>query len=243
MYIDKNDKVLGENAAGLIAMLLNEAIEKRGEARVLLSTGASQFTTIEALLKKDIDWEKVEMFHLDEYINLKEEHPASFRKYLKERFTSKVNLKKAHFIDGNGNIEETIKKLTEEVRKSPIDVGVIGIGENSHIAFNDPPADFNTKEAFIVVDLDDKCKNQQVREGWFETIEDVPKQAITMSVNQILSCRTIISCVPYDVKANAIKDTFSQPVNNMTPATVLKTHPDWNLFLDEDSASLIYNIK
>lgn len=243
IYINKGDKELGKNAAELIVSLLNEAIKEKGEARILLSTGASQFSTIEALLDSDVDWSKVEMFHLDEYINLDENHPASFRKYLQERFTSKLNLKKAHFVNGNGDVEKNIRELTEEVRKSPIDVGVIGIGENSHIAFNDPPADFETKESFIVVNLDERCKNQQVREGWFNTIEDVPTQAITMSVNQILSCKTIISSVPYDVKARAVKDTLSEPINNMVPATILKTHGNWHLFLDETSASLFYKLE
>ena len=243
IYIDKDAKILGENAATLIASLLNKAISEKGEGRLLLSTGASQFSTIEALLEKDIDWSKVEMFHLDEYVGLDEFHPASFRRYLTDRFTSKVNLKKAHFVDGNGDIENNIAMLTKEVRRSPIDVGVIGIGENSHIAFNDPPADFVTKEAFKVVNLDDKCKSQQVREGWFEKNDDVPKNAVTMTVSQILLCKTIISSVPYEVKANAIKDTLSEPINNMVPATILKTHPDWHLFLDEDSARDIYNLK
>lgn len=243
IHIERDEKVLGQKSTDLIRDILNRAIEENGEARILLSTGASQFSTIEALIASDIDWSKVEMFHLDEYINLEEGHPASFRKYLKERFISKVNLKKAHLVDGNGDVEANIQKLTEEIIKKPIDVGVIGIGENSHIAFNDPPADFDTRESFIVVELDDKCKNQQVGEGWFDTIDDVPKTAITMSVQQILSCRTIVSCVPFSVKANAIKDTLGEPVNNMVPATILKTHNDWHLFLDQGSASLIYNME
>lgn len=182
------------------------------------------------------------MFHLDEYINLDENHPASFRKYLKERFTNKVQLKKAHFVDGNGNVSQNIEALTEAVRKSPIDVGVIGIGENAHIAFNDPPADFDTEEAYKVVQLDDRCKMQQVGEGWFPDIDAVPKEAITMTVKQILKCKAIISCVPYKVKAKAILDTLTEPINNMVPATILKTHSDWHLFVDEDSASLLYNL-
>lgn len=241
IIIEKNDKDLGQNAANLISSLIKEAIKEKDEARILLSTGASQFSTIEALIASDVDWSKVEMFHLDEYIGLDENHPASFRKYLKERLTSKVDFKKVHFVDGNGDIQENIKKLNEEVSRKPIDVGVIGIGENSHIAFNDPPADFETEEPYIVVELDNKCKNQQVGEGWFDTIDDVPNQAITMSVKQILSCKTIVSSVPYEVKAKAVKDTLNEPINNMVPATILKTHENWNLFLDEDSASLIYN--
>ena len=176
------------------------------------------------------------MFHLDEYVDLKESHIASFRKYLKERFVSKVNLEAAYFVNGEGNIEENIKELTVKLREKPVDVGVIGIGENGHIAFNDPPADFDTDLAYKVVDLDDKCKKQQVGEGWFETVNDVPKQAITMCVKQILSCKAIVTCVPHAVKAQAIKSTLQNPVTNTVPATILKTHKDWNLFIDKNSA-------
>jgi glucosamine-6-phosphate deaminase len=205
-----------------------------------LSTGASQFDTIQALIQSDVDWSCVEMFHLDEYIDLPETHPASFRKYLKERFISKVNLKAAHLVDGS---PECIEGLTKELRKLPIDIGLIGIGENAHIAFNDPPADFETKEAYKIVDLDDACKKQQIGEGWFATIDDVPKQAITMTVFQILQCKTILSCVPYAVKANAVKATLENDKTNEIPATIMKGHNDFSLFLDADSAALIQEDK
>ncbi|MGD1817790.1 MAG: glucosamine-6-phosphate deaminase [Pleomorphochaeta sp.] len=234
--VSESSKELGEKAAIVIADKINKAIEKQGYARIVLSTGASQFDTIEALIKQDVDWSKVTMFHLDEYVDLKESHIASFRKYLKERFVSKVNLEAAYFVNGEGNIEENIKELTIKLREKPVDVGVIGIGENGHIAFNDPPADFDTDLAYKVVDLDDKCKKQQVGEGWFETVNDVPKQAITMCVKQILSCKAIVTCVPHAVKAQAIKATLQNPVTNTVPATILKTHKDWNLFIDKNSA-------
>ena len=156
---------LGANAAAEIARLLCEAVEKNGSARVILSTGASQFATIDALVKLDVPWEKVEMFHLDEYVALPESHIASFRKYLKERFVSKVPVKAAHFVNGEGDVAANIEALTRELRSAPVDVGVIGIGENGHIAFNDPPADFDTDLAYKVVDLDERCKKQQVGEG------------------------------------------------------------------------------
>lgn len=235
----KNSLELGKEAAKLSVDIIRKAIEEKGKARIILSTGASQFHTIEALTKADIDWEKVEMFHLDEYINLPETHPASFRKYLKERFISKINLGHAHLVNGEGDVKETIAELTREIRKEPIDLGLIGIGENAHIAFNDPPADFETKEAYLVVNLDDACKSQQVSEGWFATIDDVPKQAISMSVYQIMECEHIISCVPYAVKAKAIKDVIDNPVTNLIPATKLKEHKNMILCLDEDSASLL----
>ena len=226
----KNPVELGKKAADLAALILNRAIAEQGSARILLSTGASQFETIKALLKKDIDWSKVEMFHLDEYIDLSETHKASFRKYLKERFVKHINLKKAYFVNGEGDVNENIKELTAVLREQPINLGLIGIGENAHIAFNDPLADFNTKEAYIVVDLDNMCKNQQVREGWFSTINDVPNQAITMTPYQIMQCKVIISCVPFQVKAKAVKLTLENDLTNKIPATLLKQHKDWTFF-------------
>lgn len=228
---------LGVRAAAAIAGLLHAAVDKQGQARIILSTGASQFDTLKALLELDVPWEKVEMFHLDEYVGLPESHIASFRKYLKERFVSKVQLKSAHFVSGEGDISANISRLTEELLKLPVDIGVIGIGENSHIAFNDPPADFNTDVAYKVVTLDERCRRQQVGEGWFERIEDVPQQAITMCVKQIMACRHIITAAPHAVKAEAIWNTITQPVNPQVPATILKTHPDWQLFIDDASAA------
>jgi glucosamine-6-phosphate deaminase len=235
----KNSEELGKEAASYCAAILNRSIEQKGTARLILSTGASQFDLLKALVNEKVDWERVEMFHLDEYINITETHPASFRKYLKERFTSRVQLKKVHFVDGEGDINKTIKELSGEIRKEPIDLGLIGIGENAHIAFNDPPADFETKEAYIIVSLDDNCKKQQAREGWFVTEDDVPKQAISMSVHQIMQCNSIVSFVPYRVKANAVKLTLENDLTNMVPATMLKNHKDTTLFLDEESASLV----
>lgn len=231
---------LGQAAANKIAELLRNAIEKKGSARIILSTGASQFETIDALIQSDVPWDKVEMFHLDEYVDLPESHIASFRKYLKERFVSKVSLKAAHFVDGEGDVEENIRTLTEELRRAPVDVGVIGIGENAHIAFNDPPANFETDAAYMVVNLDERCKQQQVGEGWFATVDDVPKQAITMCVKQILACEHIVSSVPHAAKAEAVRNTLTSKVDPMIPATILKTHPNWNLFLDDASASGLF---
>ena len=236
IVVSKDAKALGCNAADYIAGLINEAIAKKGEARIILSTGASQLTTIEPLIERDIDWSKVTMFHLDEYVDLPETHIASFRKYLKERFIQKINLKAAHLVDGT---PEGIAALTAELRQAPIDVGLIGIGENAHIAFNDPPADFDTKEAYIVVNLNDTCKMQQVGEGWFATIDDVPKQAVSMTVHQILQCEQIVSCVPYAVKANAVRDTLENDKTNLIPATIMKGHPNFALFVDEDSFSKV----
>jgi len=236
IILSKDAKALGENAAEYIETLINDAITKRGEARIILSTGASQFTTLEALIKRDIDWSKVEMFHLDEYVGLPETHGASFRKYLRERFISKVPLKAYHLVDGT---KEGIADLTKELRKAPINVGLIGIGENAHIAFNDPPADFETKEAYIIVNLNDTCRRQQVGEGWFATVDDVPAQAVSMTVYQILKCENIVSCVPYAVKADAVKKTLENDRTNLIPATTMKAHPSFALFVDEDSFAAV----
>lgn len=236
--ICENPAALGASAAEYTAKILNDAIAKKGSARIVLSTGASQFDTIANLVKQDVDWSKVEMFHLDEYVDLPETHIASFRKYLKEKFVAHVpTLKAAHFVDGTA---EGIAALTKELRSAPIDVGLIGIGENAHIAFNDPPADFDTKEAYIIVNLNDTCKQQQVGEGWFATVDDVPKQAVSMTVHQILQCEKIVSCVPYKVKANAIKATLENDVTNTVPATIMKGHKDFVLYVDRDSASLVF---
>ncbi len=236
LHIKKTPEQLGEKAAGLTAALLRAAIADNGCARLLLSTGSSQFETLDALVKEDVDWGKVTMFHLDEYVGLPETHPASFRKYLRERFLAKVTLQDYHLVDGN---PDSIPALSAELNKAPIDVGLIGIGENAHIAFNDPPADFDTKESYIVVNLNERCKQQQVGEGWFPTTAQVPAQAISMTPWQIMQCRHIISAVPHKVKAKAVADTLSHDTTPEIPATLLKTHPHFDLFLDAESASLI----
>ena len=240
IHIDISDNAdeLGMRAAGKIASLIEESINKKGKARIILSTGMSQFETLSHLITYDLPWDKVEMFHLDEYVGLDESHPASFRKYLKERFVSKVNLKAAYFVEG----VDAIPSLTRELRKEEIDVGVIGIGENGHIAFNDPPADFTTGEAYKVVTLDRRCREQQVGEGWFRTIDEVPTEAITMCVKEIMKSKHIVSAVPHEVKAEAIYNTITGRISQDVPATILKTHPDWNLFVDKDSASKLLAI-
>ena len=236
IFVCKDSKELGQKAAQHVGKVLRECIQEKGEARIVLSTGASQLDTLEALIQENVDWSKVEMFHLDEYVDLPETHIASFRKYLKERFISKVNLKGAYLVDGDLS---HIPALTEKLREKVVDVGLIGIGENAHIAFNDPPADFDTQDAYLLVNLNDTCKQQQVREGWFKSVEEVPKQAISMSVSQIMKCKRIVSCVPYAVKAKAIYDTLNNHTTNTIPATILKEHEDFTLFLDQESASMI----
>jgi len=233
-----NSEELGKNAAIFSAQILNQAIKEKGNARLLLSTGASQFDVLKSLVKENVDWKKVEMFHLDEYVSIDETHPASFRKYLKDRFTDIVQLKQVNFINTNYNLKKNIQELTIKLRKQQIDLSLIGIGENSHIAFNDPPANFDTREAFIVVNLNESCKKQQVNEGWFSDIEQVPKQAVSLTVYQIMKGKVIVSCVPNKRKAKAIKMTLENEVQNIHPATILKKHNNAWLFLDKESASL-----
>ena len=177
-------------------------------------------------------------FHLDEYIDLPITHAASFRKYLKERFIDHVHLKEFVFVETEGDVDDNIRMLTRRLREKTIDVGVIGIGENAHIAFNDPPADFDTKQAYIIVNLDSRCKKQQVGEGWFKDEDEVPRQAVSMTPYQIMQCAHIISPVPHKVKADAVKKVLSAKTGDpMVPGSLLKTHPDFQLFLDEESAA------
>ncbi len=232
-----NPSELGAAAARHAAAVLNDAIERNGEARIVLSTGASQFETLERLIREDVDWSKVTAFHLDEYIGLSADHPASFRRYLKERFADRIPIGAMHYVVVEGDVEANIASLTKLLRQAPVDLAFIGIGENAHIAFNDPPADFETDEAYIVVDLDEACKRQQVGEGCFPSIDAVPKRAVTMTVHQIMQAKTILSCVPDKRKARAVRHTLEREFTNEVPATMLKRHANFHLYLDEQSAS------
>lgn len=238
LSISDNSIEMGKKAAQKVAELINDCIEEKGEARIMVSTGMSQFEFFDALIAMDIPWDKIEIFHLDEYVALPVTHAASFRKYLKERFVDKVGSKRMNYINGEENLDSVIMEMSARLTEKPIDIGIIGIGENAHIAFNDPPADFETTAAYHVVELDKKCRMQQVGEGWFASIEEVPQYAISVTVHQIMSCRNIVSVVPHKVKANAIKLTLeTNGVTNMIPATKLKEHDAWYLYLDEASAS------
>src|SRR5690606_36418103 len=241
--IYKNPLKLGEAAGNLAAQLIKETINEKGQANIILATGTSQLETINQLIKEDIDWSKVVMFHLDEYIGLPMTELASFRKYLKDRFLDKVPpLKEAYLINGESDPEGEIAKLKAIIEKHPIDVALVGIGENGHLAFNDPPADFDTEEPYLIVDLDEQCRKQQMGEGWFASLEEVPAQAISMSVKQIVKSQHIICSVPDERKAQAVKNSLEQPVSNMFPASILQLHPNCSFYLDEASASLLSNI-
>jgi glucosamine-6-phosphate deaminase len=230
---------LGVRAAALVADKLRNAIKQKGEARLVLSTGASQFETLNSLITQDIAWSDVEIFHLDEYIGLPPGHKASFRRYLKERFIDHVGVKRFYSLDVEGDIRKLIALLAQNILNRPVDIGLIGIGVNGHIAFNDPPADFRTRESYKVVVLDEQCRKQQVDEGWFSTMDEVPPTALSMTPWQIMQCKSIVSAVPHKVKAGSIKNTLINVVTDKIPATILKQHPDFHLFLDVDSASAI----
>ena len=231
----------GEAAGKLGAAKIRAAIEKNGFANVIVATGASQFEMLRTLAAEPgIDWGKVTLFHLDEYVGLPETHPASFRKYIKERFIANLPcaLKAAYFVNGSApDPYAACRELGETIAKHPIDVAFIGIGENGHIAFNDPPADFDTEDAYLVVNLDEVCRKQQLGEGWFPTFDDVPKQAISMSVRQILKSKCIINTVPDKRKSYAVRITIEGELSPMHPASVIRLHPDCHTFCDKDSAS------
>ena len=240
VIICDNAKQLGEQAGHKAAELINSAIHEKGQANIILATGASQFETMNTLVNEVVDWSKVVMFHLDEYIDLPISSPASFRKYLKERFLEKIApIGAAHLIDGETDPVAECKRLGNLITKYPIDVALIGIGENGHLAFNDPPADFETEQPYIVVELDEACRKQQLGEGWFKSLEEVPRQAISMSIKQIVKSKHIICSVPDTRKALAVKNTLEQPVSNLYPASILQLHPDCSVYLDKFSAALL----
>jgi len=232
---------LGKAAGSAAAVLIRKAIAKKGGANIILATGTSQFETLNQLIaEQGIDWSKVVMFHLDEYIGLPITAPASFRKYLTERFLSKVSaLKAAYLINGEKDAQAECHRLGVLITQHPIDAALVGIGENGHLAFNDPPADFETEVPYIIVELDEACRKQQLGEGWFKSFEEVPRRAISMSVKQILKSKQIICSVPDKRKAKAVKDCVERPVSNLFPASILQSHSGCTLFLDAASSSML----
>lgn len=240
VVVSETSAELGKLAGSATAELIRAAISKKGNANVILATGTSQFETLSQLIEEDIDWSKVTMFHLDEYIGLSVNHIASFRKYLKERFLEKVSpLQNAFLINGETDPVEECAKLGELIAQHPIDVALVGVGENGHLAFNDPPADFATEKPYIVVNLDEPCRQQQMNEGWFDSLEAVPAQAISMSIRQIMKSEHIICSVPDERKAQAVKNSLEQEVSNLFPASILQEHANCTFFLDKASASLL----
>lgn len=233
---------MAAQAARAGAELLRRRLRETGSAAIIVATGASQLEMLDALVKEaDIAWDRVSAFHLDEYVRLPITHPASFRRYLWERFHRllPLPLKAFHYVNGEDDPQAECRRLGEIIRQIPIDVAFVGIGENGHLAFNDPPADFETEEPYLVVNLDDACRRQQLGEGWFPTFENVPKRAISMSCRQILKSQHIICTVPDQRKAQAVKGAVEGPISNAVPASILQQHTDARLYLDAVSASLL----
>jgi glucosamine-6-phosphate deaminase len=236
-----NDKrEMAKAAAEQAAAILRETIEANGTARMIAATGASQFEFLDALTSlPGMDWRQVEMFHLDEYIGLPATHPASFRRFLQERLIQRAGITNYFLLDGEQDAEDVIRRASKALRSAPIDVAFVGIGENGHLAFNDPPADFETDESYIVAELDEACRRQQLGEGWFANLADVPQRAISMTVRQILKAKRILCIVPDTRKAKAVKACLEGEISPLAPASILRTHQDTTVYLDIHSAALL----
>jgi glucosamine-6-phosphate deaminase len=235
-----NKREIANVAAEQASAILRQTIQAQGKARLIAATGASQFEFLEVLTSlPGIDWPKVEMFHLDEYIGLPASHPASFRRFLRERLIEKAGIKKYFLLDGEQDLADVIRRAGQALLSAPIDLAFVGIGENGHLAFNDPPADFKTEEPYIVVNLDEACRRQQLGEGWFTTLADVPQRAISMSVRQIMKAKKILCIVPDSRKAEAVKACLEGEISPLAPASILRTHPDTIVYLDAQSAALL----
>lgn len=240
MYISvhADAAALGAAAAADVAAAINAAVAARGRARIIVATGASQFTFLDALVARtDVPWAQIDAFHLDEYLGLPLSHKASFRKYLQERLFSRVPVGSALLLDGEADPDRVRAEAGAAISAAPIDVCCCGIGENGHLAFNDPPADFDTESPYLVVNLDEGCRRQQVGEGWFGSLDEVPTQALSMSVRQILKSRAIFCMVPDERKSAAVQASLEGPVTNLVPASILQTHALTHLYLDPASSS------
>ena len=239
--VSATKRELGAAAATKAAELIHAAIAARGQASLIAATGVSQFDFLEELTaKNDLPWEKISCFHLDEYVGIPETHPASFRRYLRARIVERVAPKQFHFIDGEAaDPAQECQRLGALISASPIDVAFVGIGENGHLAFNDPPADFTTDEPYLIVELDEACRRQQFGEGWFPTLDDVPRHAISMSIRQIMKSAAIICIAPEERKAVAVRDCFEKEISPLYPASILRQHEQTFVYLDGDSASLL----
>ncbi len=239
LHVFDTKEEMGAAAAAAGVEQVQAATSAQGEASIIVATGASQFEMLASLAQTDLHWPAITGFHLDEYIGLAISHDASFRKYLWQRFVSQLPLpiKTFHFLNGEGDAQAECERVGGLIQTTDIDVAFVGIGENGHLAFNDPPADFDTEDPYLIVDLDEACRNQQLGEGWFANLEAVPRQAISMSVKQIMKSKTIICTVPDERKAQAVQNALQGPVTPDVPASILQRHPDCQLFLDKKAAS------
>jgi glucosamine-6-phosphate deaminase len=245
MQINRYDfkLTMAQAAAEKAAELLRQTISQQSRATFVAATGASQFEFLEILSRQpDIEWAKTTMFHLDEYIGLSDTHPASFRRYLRERLIERVHPGTVHLIRGDApDVESEIHRLNALIVDNPVDVAFVGVGENGHLAFNDPPADFEVDAPYIIVDLNEACRRQQLGEGWFASLEDVPRRAISMSIRQIMASKAIVCTVPDQRKAQAVHDCFTGDISPLHPASILRQHSNTSVFLDSSAASLLQN--
>lgn len=230
---------MGRLAAAEAAERIRQAIQARGTANIVVATGASQFEVLAALVAENIEWPKVVGFHLDEYIGLSETHPASFRNYLRKRLVDLVPFRAFHFINGEADPEAECRRVGQLISAHPTDVALVGIGENGHLAFNDPPADFETEQPYIIVELDEACRRQQLGEGWFASFDEVPRCAISMSIRQIMKSQAIICSVPDRRKAEALRAAVAGPVTPLVPASILQQHPQVTIYVDPPAAELL----
>jgi glucosamine-6-phosphate deaminase len=236
----EDKKQMAKVAAEEASSILREAIQEKGKARLIAATGAAQFEFLEVLTRlPNIDWPSVEMFHLDEYIGIPESHPASFCRFLKERLIQKTGITNYHLLKGDLDPAAVVRDVGAALTAAPVDVAFVGIGENGHLAFNDPPADFQTEEPYLIVELDEACRRQQLGEGWFATLEDVPKRAISMSIRQIMKAKKIVCFVPDARKAKAVQACFGGEISPTAPASILRTHAHTSVYLDKESAALL----
>jgi glucosamine-6-phosphate deaminase len=240
LNIYDNRQAMSRAAAERAADAIRRAIAASGQARIVAATGASQIDFLASLVASPgIAWPSVEMFHLDEYVGISVDHSASFRRYLLDRLINKAGITRYHLLDGEHDAEHVADEVGRELAAAPVDVAFVGIGENGHLAFNDPPADFESERPYIIVTLDEACRRQQVGEEWFASLNEVPTHAISMSVRQILKAREIVCVVPEARKAAAVKACIDGPLTPMAPASILRTHANTTIFLDKDSAGLL----
>ena len=240
LFIAPTADALGRAAAAAAVDILREVLDRQATARLVVATGTSQLATLRHLTAAtEIDWRRVDAFHLDEYVGIEPDHPASFVNYLQTHFAAKLPLRSMHFLDGRRDPMLVCGEASTAIAAGPIDLALIGIGENGHLAFNDPPADFVTERPYLVVELDEACRRQQVGEGWFATIEQVPKRAVSMSIHRILQADSIICSVPDERKAIAVQKTVEGPITPNVPASVLQRHANIQLYCDEAAAGLL----
>ncbi len=240
LRLEPDRRAMSAAAARHGADSIRHVVSRLGKARIVAATGASQLEFLQELTSTTgVDWTRVELFHLDEYVGIPESHPASFRRYLRENLIDKTGIRNYHFLDGTANVADVLRAVGDELSSAPVDVMFAGIGENGHLAFNDPPANFETSDPYILVNLDEACRKQQVGEGWFAAIEDVPTTAISMSIRQMMKAGELLVIVPDARKAAAVKATLEGPITPLVPASIIRTHPNVTLYLDEPAASTL----